>query len=165
MEVGDLVTLNSWRGNRALRNDTHGFRFPVSMEMDRAWYDANVVKAPPTKALFAIQNDAGGLAGIAQLDRIDPIHRHAALGIYIGNPQERGKGLGKSAMNEILKFGFDDLNLRKIYVHVNKSNADACRLYEKLGFVKEGDMRSHYFIDGRWDDVLIMAMFKQDHAM
>lgn len=159
LETEDLLTLNSWRGKRVLRNETHGFRFPVSLQMDREWYERNVINAAPQKAIYAIQTKSGSFVGLAQLDRIDSIHRHAVLGLYIGDPEHRGQGVGKQAVKELVKFGFMDLNLNKIFLHVNKSNVIARKLYKKLGFMEEGDLRRHYYNSGKWEDVIVMAIF------
>lgn len=160
VERDDLITLRPWRNNRNLRNQTHGFRFPVNEDMENAWFEKNIVGAPPNKAIFAInrpQDDS--LAGIAQLDGIDSVHRNARLGIFLGNETDRGTGLGKSALQELLDFGFQDLNLTKIYLYVNSSNPSAIKLYEKTGFVLEGKLKNHYFCDGTWEDLLIMSKF------
>lgn len=161
LEPDDLVALNLWRSNRELRDATHGFRYPVSLEIDKSWYQENVVNAPTKKAIFAVQNYEGTFVGLAQLDAIDPIHRHAMLGIYIGEPAERGRGAGKSATIELIEYGFRDLNLRKLFLHVNRSNLSATKLYESLGFTIEGELREHYFHDGDWDDILVMSLFRK----
>lgn len=160
VERGDLITLRPWRNNRELRNQTHGFRFPVSKEMEVAWFKANIIAAPPHKAIFAINHPHNGsLAGIAQLDAIDTVHRNARLGIFLGANELRGLGLGRNALLELLDFGFKDLNLKKIYLHVNSSNTTAIQLYEKTGFLIEGKLSQHYFCDGQWEDLLIMSKF------
>ncbi len=162
LERFDLLTLRPWRNNRKLRNQTHGFRFPVSDDMEQIWFEKNVLEAPPHKAIFAIQHEDNSLAGLAQLDGIDMVHRNARLGIFIGAETARGKGLGKKALIELIDFGFADLNLVKIYLYVNVSNKNAIGLYEQTGFVTEGTLKDHYFVNNSWEDLLIMSIFQEN---
>ena len=159
VEIHDLAILRTWRNNRSLRNQTHGFRFPVNMEMERAWFDSTIINAPPKKAVFAIQNPDGVIIGIAQLDGIDAIHRNARLGIFIGDTGSHGKGYGYKALNELIAFGFNDINLAKIYLYVNSGNKKAIKLYLENEFVSEAVLKKHYFVDGAWEDLVIMSKF------
>lgn len=160
VELNDLATLQTWRNNRNLRNNTHGFRFPVNNDMEQAWFENNIINSSPTKAVFAIRSDNNSILGLAQLDAIDAVHRNAKLGIFIGDKNSRGKGYGKTALNELLTFGFNDINLVKIYLYVNSGNTDAISLYEKLNFVTEAVLKKHYYVDGEWENLLIMSKFK-----
>ena len=65
---------------------------------------------------------------------IDTEKREAEFGIFIGESAARGKGYAKYAITELIKFGFDTLNLEKFFLVVLKSNEVAIAVYEKLGF-------------------------------
>lgn len=158
LELSDLAALNSWRNNRALTMQTHGFRFPISLEMDREWYKRVILEAAPVKAVFAIQDGTGAAVGLAQLDSIDLVHRRAELGVYLGESHVRGRGLGKAAVGELCAFGFNDLNLRRIFLQVTIGNEAAIGIYRAKGFTQEGVLREHYFADGRWHDVMMMGL-------
>ncbi len=159
LELDDLPLLRQFRNNIQLRNGTQGFRYPVSETMEESWYNQNAVNGAPGRAVYAIQDETGRFVGLAQLMEIDNIHRNAALGIFIGAEKERGKGHAKKALLELLEFGFDSLNLLKIFLYVNSDNAPAIALYEKTGFAKEGLLKKHYFQDGQFVDVLVYAKF------
>lgn len=161
LELSDLVALNGWRNNRALTMQTHGFRFPISLEMDREWYRRTILEAAPAMAVFAIQDETGAAVGLAQLNGIDLVHRHAELGLYLGESRVRGQGLGTAAVGELCAFGFDDLNLRRIFLQVTVGNEPAIRSYRAQGFTEEGVLREHYFADGRWHDVMMMGLLRQ----
>ena len=160
VEARDLTALRRWHNNKTLRNNTHGFRFPVNSEMEKAWFDSITKNAAPKKAVFAVQSDDGVIIGLAQLDNIDLVHRNGKLGIFIGDQKTRGKGHGKRALLELIRFGFDDLNLSKIYLYVNASNKHAKQLYLDCEFITEGTLKKHYFLDGSWEDLLIMSTFR-----
>lgn len=128
--------------------------------MDERWYQTSVIDGPPQKAVFAIQSADGTLQGIAQLTGIDAIHRHAELGIFLGNTEARGQGLGKRAIAALLEYGFQDLNLRRVFLRVTADNTAAIKLYKSEGFVEEGCLKQHYFQDGDYFDVLLFALFR-----
>lgn len=94
--------------------------------------------------------------------KIDPIsfrNRNAEYGILIGERKSWGKGYAYEASEKVFDFCFTDLNLRKITLGVVSANQSAVKLYERMGFEKEGLLKSHCFHDGQWQDVLRMALF------
>ncbi len=74
----------------------------------------------------------------------------------------RSKGHGTEAVKLLCRFGFADLNLHRIYLHVFETNSRAIRAYEKSGFVREGSLREAAFIDGKWLDVAVMGLIKNN---
>lgn len=78
----------------------------------------------------------GGLTNISQSDK------NAELYMYI-DPVFQGQGLGKKSLIELCRFGFNELELSKIYLYTFSSNIKANRMYEKVGFVREGYLRKH----------------------
>jgi RimJ/RimL family protein N-acetyltransferase len=72
--------------------------------------------------------------GTLKVQPIDFSERTAWLGIMIGNPEFRGRGYGREAMQEVLKFLFNSLKLKEVFLGVDLMNFDAIALYETLGF-------------------------------
>lgn len=93
---------------------------------------------------------------------IDSRNRRAEFGILIGEPDARGKGYAREAGELILRYAFDDLKLHRVYLHVFAENEPAIRLYEALGFSREGTLRQHALKRGVFRDVLVMAIVKSD---
>jgi RimJ/RimL family protein N-acetyltransferase len=98
------------------------------------------------------------IAGYVQITAIDPIHRSASLGVLIGSADDRGRGLGRDAMELTIAFCRDHLNLSRLSLAVHADNAPAIALYEKLGFATEGVLKMAQFIAGRWVDLRLMAL-------
>lgn len=93
---------------------------------------------------------------------IDKRNRRAEFGILIGEPDARGKGYAHEAGELILRYAFDDLKLHRVYLEVFADNGPAIRLYEALGFRREGTLRRHALKRGVFRDVLVMAIVKSD---
>ena len=75
-----------------------------------------------------------------------------------GVASARGLGIGTAACRALLRYAFDDLNLRRVHLHVLDTNVAAKRLYEKVGFRVQGVERDAVFIDGRSRDLVTMAI-------
>jgi RimJ/RimL family protein N-acetyltransferase len=155
----DLLSIIRWQSNRALRNATMGFRFPISQEQCDLWYEAKIINGAPDTAIFAIRVDTE-ILGIAQLHAIDHTHQRAMLGVFIGASESRGQSLGKRAVEELLMFGFRDLNLHRIYLEVTANNSAAIKTYKACGFELEGTLARHYFANGQWENVELYAKLR-----
>jgi RimJ/RimL family protein N-acetyltransferase len=99
--------------------------------------------------------------------KIDPVNKRHGLGEYgilMGDSSEWGKGYAAEASITIIRYCFEQLRLRKITLGVVKENTGAVALYEKLGFKTEGVYIKHGLYNGRYHDVLRMALFHPELA-
>ena len=96
------------------------------------------------------------LIGFVALYAIDWNHQTARLAIGIGEPSYRGKGYGADALQLILRYAFDELNLHRVGAEVASYNGRALHVLERGGFRREGVLREAVQRDGqRWDLVLL----------
>ncbi len=79
---------------------------------------------------------SGEFIGTLKVQPIDYLKRTAWLGIMIGDPEFRGRGYGREAVQEVLNFLFSSLKLKEVFLGVNLKNFDAVSLYENLGFIE-----------------------------
>lgn len=82
----------------------------------------------------------------------------AELRKLIGDPDYRGRGLGKKASRLWLSYGLYGLKLRKVYLYTFDSNLRNIRINEELGFRLEGVFREEHIIDGEPRDILRMSL-------
>ncbi len=161
--IEDLQIIHSWRSDPELRFMTMMHPFPVTLEQDRDWLMKRLNDFSSQSVSYAIElKETNILVGYIQLKEINLLHKHAFLGILIGSVEHRQKGMGKEAVLLITKFGFDMLGLRKISLEVLKNNSNAIKLYENLGFLKEGTFLKQFYFNGNSHDVLRMALFNND---
>lgn len=157
----DLPDLLGWINDRdqALLNAPYK---PVSSLQQRSWYLA--LENRTDVYIFGVRLvENNELIGTCQLHTIHPVHRTAELQIRIGNEARRHAGYGTEALLNLLKFGFHDLNLNRIYLHVFQSNHSAIRAYEKIGFKEEGILREAAYIDGAYVDVIVMGLLRAEY--
>lgn len=103
--------------------------------------------------------ESGRHIGNIKIDPVDTFHRYGEYGILIGAKDVWGNGFAKEASEAVIRFCFESLLLRRITLGVVKDNVAAVKLYEHLGFVTEGCYVRHGFYNGKWCDVLRMALF------
>lgn len=104
--------------------------------------------------LFAIlEIESNKFLGWVSLNEVQFKNRGAELSIAIIHDDDRGKGYGYDALNLICNFSFYELGLHKIRLQVNSNNNNAVKLYEKIGFKKEGTDREALYQDGKWIDI------------
>jgi RimJ/RimL family protein N-acetyltransferase len=86
----------------------------------------------------------------------------AEVAIVITEKASQGRGLGTDALNCLVDFGFGELRLERIYLHVFDFNARAMRSYEKAGFQTDAILRRHRFHRGDHHDVHLMSILRDD---
>lgn len=112
---------------------------------------------------FAIRlTSSGEFLGFCWLFGIDQINRFAYAGILIGNTDYWGKGYGTDAMNLLLDYGFNALNLHNITLWAVGTNERAIRSYEKCGFRPIGRRRESINIEGKLHDAVFMDILDRD---
>ncbi|MEA2757480.1 MAG: hypothetical protein QOH65_93 [Methylobacteriaceae bacterium] len=85
-----------------------------------------------------------------------PIHAHVGvLGIGL-LPPFRGRGLGVALMQDALRQA-SGRGFVRVELTVRAKNARAIALYEKFGFKREGVCRDAVFVDGHYEDLILMA--------
>jgi len=104
----------------------------------------------------------GTSIGLVELVEIKVIHRNAEFQIIIA-PEYQGQNYATRAAQLAIEYSFCVLNLHKLYLLVDKENHKAIHIYEKLGFITEGVLLQEFFINGRYHDVIRMAIFQNDY--
>ncbi|OEQ80179.1 spermidine acetyltransferase [Listeria monocytogenes] len=110
---------------------------------------------------FILELD-GQMVGLVELMEIDYIHRRAEFQIII-DPKFQGHGYAVSATKLAMKYAFHVLNLHKLYLVVDKVNEKAIHVYEKVGFIREGELIDEFFVDGTYHDAIRMCIFQHQY--
>jgi RimJ/RimL family protein N-acetyltransferase len=104
----------------------------------------------------------GRLIGAVVLRDAEPETGCAELDIYIGEKEYWGRGFATDAMRTACRYGFEAMRLHKITLYVVPENHAAHHVYRKVGFVEEGRMREHIWLDGRNLDNVLMGILRDE---
>lgn len=113
-------------------------------------------------AFFIIETQTQNLIGTIGIEDINYINRAGTLGIFIGEKETRNKGYGTEAIQLILDYGFNYLNLNNIKLDVMEFNKRAITCYKKCGFKECGKRRKCVFLNGNYYDKITMDILKEE---
>lgn len=136
-----------------------GARFPVTKIEHEIWFNSKAKDS--FNKTFAIQlKETRQIIGLVGNNEYDPINRTTYPFIYIGEKDIQGRGLGQEAFNLMLNFCFEVLNVNRVYGYLFEYNSSSRNMLEKCGYHHEGKLRNHWYKDGEFHDVLVMARVK-----
>lgn len=163
VEKEDLEKFVVWLNDQEVRENLLIYH-PWATWQEENWFQGLKDREPAELPLVidVLTEDGWLLIGNSSFHKVDWRSRSAEVGIFIGDKKYWNKGYGSEAMQLILQFGFNRLNLNRIYLQVFETNPRAIRAYEKCGFVLEGRLRQDMFLDGRYIDVFIMSILRDE---
>lgn len=100
---------------------------------------------------------SGRHVGNIKLGSIDHRHGLGEIGLLVGEPLAWGRGIGTEAIAAICDIAVAQLRLRKITAGCYASNVGSEKAFRKAGFEIEGRRRAHFLLDGRLEDLILMA--------
>ena len=164
----DVAPIQAWVGNEEITRYLGFVMFPQSLEETTSFVERQLVrKGTPDEGVFviALRDDPGlEYIGAVGFHGISWRNRHCELGIVIGREDLLGKGLGAEAIRLALGFAFDFLNMHKVNLTVFEYNERGRRCYAGCGFKEEGRIREQRFYNGRYWDVIIMGITREEFA-
>ena len=165
LEETDVPLLTRWYGNPDIRHWLHLSEDSDDMlteDAHRERYER--LRADPARALWRIDTLDGQPIGSLTLFDINRVHGRAELGVMIGEKDRWARGYGTDAIRLALRYAFDHLGLRKVYLITDEDNERGIRCYEKCGFVREGLLRAHRLRRARPVNMLTMGALREDFA-
>jgi [ribosomal protein S5]-alanine N-acetyltransferase len=148
---------------RLWRNDPKIYKWcrqvgPLEKFEHAAWLKSLEAGRPDVKMFSIIVENAS--VGACGLTSIDWINRRAEFSLYIA-PEDQRKGYARAALKTLLKHGFESLNLHLIWGETFDGNP-AAKMFEALGFRKEGTRREFYFKEGRYIDAHLYSVKREE---
>ncbi|WP_149180211.1 GNAT family N-acetyltransferase [Streptomyces sp. TRM49041] len=135
-------------------------RPPFSSGQLRSWYGSRGDQ-PDRLDLGLVDRASGDLVGELVLFEYDEPNRSCTFRVAIG-PKGRDRGLGTEAIRLLLAYGFERLGLNRVQLGVFTFNPRALRVYERVGFVREGVEREALLHDGEWIDSVRMSVLARE---
>jgi RimJ/RimL family protein N-acetyltransferase len=136
-------------------------RYPLTLIEEEDWFNKPTPN-PKTDIVLAIVLKNGVHIGMAGLHKIDYVSGVAESGIFIGAKEHWRNGYATEAESLIGKYAFEDLGLRKITAHIFADNTASLMAAKKNGAVEEGVLRQHIWKNGKYNDLIVLAVFRDD---
>lgn len=130
LKLHNVYDLKSWDKHYDPLFEDYNFPDLDDYEM-KLWYDQRIFRS--SSKSFAILLDGKLTIGLINLKNIRILLKVASLGIVF-DPKYMDKGYGTTALLAILKYYFETMNMRALYLDVARHNKRAIRCYEKCGF-------------------------------
>ena len=160
VEEKNLEQLRQWRNEPTLRRYFREYR-EISRTMQNRWF--RKINSDINQVNFEIHDGhTEKLIGHCGLYYIDWTSRTGEFGIYIGDRDYRSGGYGSDALRTLIKYGFEDLNLNRIWCEVYDNNT-SIEVYKHLGFKMEGTLRQNYYNEGKFWDSHVLGMLKGEY--
>jgi len=157
-EKRDITNKVSWI-NDPLNNAFLHYDLPLEVEKTEAWFERNKDATSRYDAVIEADGIPVGLIGLLS---IDYKNQKAEYYVLLGERAYLGKGIAGRATVQLLKYAFEDMLLNRVYLYTETENASAVKLYERIGFKREGIIKDDLFNKGRYIDRYIYGITKRD---
>ncbi|HYO21273.1 MAG TPA: GNAT family protein [Flavisolibacter sp.] len=91
------------------------------------------------------------------------LHYRAEVGYVLTDETKRRQGLMKEALFAVIRYGFEQMGLKRIEALTAPENAVSIRLLSDAGFVFEGKLREHYLVGESMEDSLIFSLLQREY--
>ncbi|MBU8934800.1 MAG: GNAT family N-acetyltransferase [candidate division Zixibacteria bacterium] len=171
---GSLITLRQLRKSDASSLQRHAndrqvarnlllLPHPYTIENALVWirFTHSLVRKGRSYPFGIEDNQSGEIVGMIDLVAINDFHKIAELGYWLGRRYWR-RGYTSEAVQLILRFGFRQLRLRRIYAHTFDRNQASYALLKKAGFIYEGTERKSRRKGNRWLDLHLLSILREE---
>jgi UDP-4-amino-4,6-dideoxy-N-acetyl-beta-L-altrosamine N-acetyltransferase len=162
LEASDAERVAGWFNDPDVRRNLKTHR-PMSHAAEEKFI-ANIGSDGSEVVLAIVERESDEHIGVIGLHQIDARSRHGMFGIAIGKKAAWGRGFGSDALATFVRHAFETLNLHRVWLQVYDTNPRAARCYEKVGFRREGVMRQHQYLDGKYVDAIVMGLLREEWA-
>jgi RimJ/RimL family protein N-acetyltransferase len=162
-EPGDAEDVQRLAGDRAIADTTLNIPHPYEDGMAEEWISRHreTFDEDEGLTLAVTSKDGGDLMGAISLMGINRRFSRAELGYWIGKPYWNN-GFCTEAEQAVLKYGFEELGLNRIYASYFSRNLASGRVMAKLRMQYEGCLKQHIRRWDNYEDMVLYAILADD---
>jgi RimJ/RimL family protein N-acetyltransferase len=163
IEEKDLVQLKLWRNEESFKMHFREY-LEINDFSQKRWFE-NEVNNNNHVIMFSIVDIKDEvLLGCCGLTYINWIHRNADLSLYIGDNLSYidNYGYAKEAVDLLLDYGFNQLNLKKIWTEIYEFDKLKYEFLNSFGFSMDATIRFNYFYNGGWWNSYIFSILDNE---
>lgn len=156
----DTDNIIKWRNRDEVRSQFI-YQKLFTKESHEKWIET-MVETGKVVQMIIVLCDGDRPIGSVYVRDIDMEHKKAEYGVFIGETDCLGKGYGTEAAELMREYAFEFLGLHKLMLRVYADNERAIKSYKKAGFVKEAYLKDDVFVQGKYRDIVLMAVFNEE---
>jgi RimJ/RimL family protein N-acetyltransferase len=150
-----------WYGDKEIWHLTSWAPSPMNRQaVEKLFQDRELSPADDSFAIHLRDDDEP--VGVISLMNISDTNESAELSVIVGHPDDRHQGYGTEAIELLLGYAFEELELNRVGLSAFDFNGEAIAAYEKLGFVVEGRYRQAIKRNSGFHDAILMSVLKDE---
>lgn len=160
LEPDDINLLYEWENSEEIWTVSHTIS-PFSKHILALYIqnsDKDIYESKQLRMMIDTLN--GETVGAIDLFDFDPIHSRVGIGILIYKQEDRAKGIATAALNLMIRYCFEKLNMHQIYANILVDNKISIRLFAKAGFEVTGTKKEWIREGGIWKDEHLLQLLK-----
>lgn len=159
----DTKNIIRWRNSEAVR-PYFIYQKPFTEEGHKRWLETEIFAGKGFQFIVHRLEDDMPI-GCTYLRDYNKECRKAEYGVFIGEVQERGKGIGKEILDLTVGFAFEELGLHKVYARAFADNMPSVQSFLSCGFEKEAYLKDEEFVNGEYRDIVFLAKINPDEVI
>lgn len=164
-ESEDIEPSHTLINNMDLRNNLNGgYLFPLSLESQKEYIEKAMSNSGPMFSFAIEEKETNKYIGGCGINGYNEKSRNVTVGLWLGE-EFQGKGYGSDTLRSLCSHIFNEMNIHKIKLQYYKFNIKGKICYKKVGFKEEGVLREEIFRFGKYHDVIVMGLFKEELIM
>ena len=163
IELSDALEIQKAAGIREIADTMISLPHPYPLGEAQRYISRmqNECKAGSSVTFVIEKKVDKGFCGLIEVRDIDREHSQGELSFWL-DIKAWGHGYMSEVIHAIVRYGFEVLNLNRLYAYHMQRNPATGRVLEKNGFKQEGLLRQRVQKWGQYEDVAILAILKQD---
>ena len=161
LEPEDLDFIYALENNESIwevsNTQTPYSRFLIRQYLENAHQDIYEAKQ---LRLAICRNETEETLGLIDIFDFDPKNNRAGVGILIGSQAYRSKGIGSEALELVIKYSFQQLQVHQLYANIGSDNEISLQLFTKFGFQKIGIKKDWNKVNNDYKDELLFQLIQ-----
>ncbi len=149
----DLIV--DWRNREDVREHFF-FREPFTRQMHEKWLREKIDTGLVEQFIVCMQEDDRPI-GSSYLRDIDRDEESAEYGIFIGEADARGRGLGAEILKATMDYALNDMGLKLVRSRAISTNEASIKIFKNYGFTVNDTVRGVTCSDGNMVDMVLMS--------
>lgn len=164
LRPNDVIPFFSWLNEEeVIKYSMSIFQRLSTREQIQQWFD-QLLEEQHTYNVGIFLSDTQELVGYAGISGISAMNKSGEYFIFIGDKEQWRKGIGTLVTEQVVAYGFDQLQLNRIMLTVSQPNVGGVKAYEKAGFIREGVLKEACYREGAFHDKIVMAMLRSTYV-